>query len=75
MCVDLCPTGALTEKANLAKQVPLDERWNIETIDIDGTQCKVKVSRYNGKVLRVIPYDEYSRNCNLTRDELIAKVK
>lgn len=75
LCVDLCPTGALTEKANLAKQVPLDERWNIETIDIDGTQCKVKVSRYNGKVLRVIPYDEYSRNCNLTRDELIAKVK
>lgn len=75
LCVDLCPTGALTEKANISKQVPLDECWSVEAIDIDGTECKVKVSRYNGKVLRVVPYDEYSRNCNLTRDELIAKVK
>ena len=25
LCVSLCPTGALTEKSTLAKQVPLDE--------------------------------------------------
>ncbi len=74
LCVSLCPTGALTEKANLKKQVPLNEQYSEETIDIDGTPAKVLVSRYNGKVLRVIPNDEVSRKANLSRDELFAKI-
>ncbi|MBQ8980165.1 MAG: FAD-dependent oxidoreductase, partial [Eubacterium sp.] len=75
LCVNLCPTGALTEKANLTKQVPLNEQYSEETIDIDGKTAKVLVSRYNGKVIRVIPNDETSRTANITRDELFSKVK
>ena len=74
LCVNLCPTGALTEKANLKKQVPLNEQYNEETIDIDGKEAKVLVSRYNGKLLRVIPNDAVSRNANLSREELFSKV-
>ena len=74
LCVQLCPTGSLTEKFALDKQVPLDEEYTEEFVDIDGKQASVKVSRYNGKVLRVIPNDEISRNSGLTREELMAKV-
>ena len=74
LCVQLCPTGSLTEKANLAKQVPLDEQYSEETIEIDGKKAKVLVSRYNGKVIRVIPNDEISRKADLTREELFKKV-
>ncbi len=75
LCVQLCPTGALTEKANLKKQVPLNEEYTEETIDINGTRASVIVSRYNGKILRVIPNDEVSRNAGLSREELLKKVK
>ena len=44
-------------------------------MDINGKQASVLVSRYNGKVLRVIPNDETSRNSGLTREELAAKIK
>ena len=74
LCVQLCPTGSLTEKFALDKQVPLDEEYTEEFVDSDGKQASVKVSRYNGKVLRVIPNDEISRNSGLSRDELMAKV-
>ena len=74
LCVQLCPTGSLTEKFALDKQVPLDEEYTEEFVDINGKQASVKVSRYNGKVLRVIPNDEISRNSGLTREELMAKV-
>ena len=75
LCVSLCPTGSLTEKSSLKKQVPLDEIYTDETVDINGKEAKVTVVRYNGKVLRVIPNDEISRNSGLTRDELFALVK
>lgn len=75
LCVQLCPTGALTEKSVLDKQVPLNEEYTEEFVDIDGKQASVLVSRYNGKVLRVIPNDEVSRTANLTREELFAKVE
>lgn len=75
LCVSLCPTGSLTEKSSLKKQVPLDEIYTDETVEINGKEAKVTVARYNGKVLRVIPNDEISRNNGLTRDELFALVK
>ena len=75
LCVNLCPTGALTEKAALKKQVPLDEQYTEETVEINGQSASVLVSRYNGKVLRVIPNDEISRNADLSREELFAKIK
>ncbi len=74
LCVQLCPTGSLTEKFKLEKQVPLDEKYTEEFIEIDGKKSSVLVSRYNGKVLRVIPNDEISRNSGLSREELEAKL-
>ena len=70
LCVQLCPTGALTEKFNLPKQVPLDEEYTEEFVEINGKKASVLVSRYNGKVLRVVPNDETSRNSGLSREEL-----
>lgn len=67
LCVKLCPTGALTEKTTMKKQVPLDEDYTIEKTELDGKQCEVLVSRYNGKVLRVIPNDENARSVNRER--------
>ena len=62
LCVELCPTGALTERSTLKKQVPLNEDYTEETVEIDGKPASVLVSRYDGKVLRVIPNDELSRS-------------
>ena len=75
LCVSLCPTGALNEKADLVKQVPLDEEFTEQKIDINGEQASVLVSRYNGKILRVIPNDVLSRSMQLSRGELIEKLK
>ena len=75
LCVNLCPTGALTEKSTLNKQVPLDENYTEETVEINGQKASVLVSRYNGKVLRVIPNDELSRSMKLSREELLKLVK
>jgi formate dehydrogenase major subunit len=75
LCVELCPTGALTEKSILSKQVPLDEEYSEEKIEIEGKTSSVLVSRYNGKVIRVIPNDKTSRESNLTREQLTKLVK
>lgn len=75
LCVNLCPTGALTEKSSLDKQVPLKETYSIEKIDVDGKECELLVSRYNGKVLRAVPNNDNARNCGLSRDALIAAVE
>ena len=75
LCVELCPTGALTEKSALKKQVPLKEEYSKETVTIDGEQAEVLVSRYNGKIIRVIPNDGVSRNSALSREELKSLIK
>ncbi len=75
LCVKLCPTGALTEKSALAKQVPLKEQYTIEKVTVDGKECELLVSRYNGEVIRTVPQNGNARNCKLTRDELIELVK
>ena len=75
LCVNLCPTGALTEKANLKKQVPLKEEYIEQKVEINGELASILVSRYNGKVLRVIPNDELSRSMKLSREELLKLVK
>ena len=74
MCVSLCPTGALTEKAHLKKQVPLEETYQIKNIDINGKSAEVIVAYYNGEKIRVIPNDDASRNSGLTREELFELV-
>ena len=75
LCVELCPTGALTEKSSLKKQVPLKEEYSKETVTINGKQAEVLVSRYDGKIIRVIPNDEVSRNSALSREELKSLIK
>ncbi|MBO4341872.1 MAG: FAD-dependent oxidoreductase [Clostridia bacterium] len=75
LCVQLCPTGSLTSKANLKKQVPLDESCSRESVSLNGKPVSVLVSRYNGKVLRVIPDDEAGRNAGLSPLEWISLVK
>ena len=75
LCVELCPTGALTEKSSLKKQVPLKEQYSEETVSIGSKAAKVLVSRYDGKVIRVIPNDDISRNSGLSREELKQLVK
>lgn len=75
LCVELCPTGALTEKSALKKQVPLKEEYSRETVTIDGKQAEVLVSRYDGKIIRVIPNDGVSRNSALSREELKSLIK
>ena len=72
LCVKLCPTGALTEKSMLKKQVPLKERYSLRTVEIGGLECRAVVSEYGDKILRVIPDDENARNVG--RDELTKKV-
>ena len=74
LCVSVCPTGALTERSALGKQVPLEERYEERTIDINGKKAKVLVASYGGKITRVIPNDEISRTADLSREELFKKV-
>ncbi|MGN1202694.1 MAG: FAD-dependent oxidoreductase, partial [Eubacterium sp.] len=75
LCVKLCPTGALTEKSALDKQVPLKEQYSIENITVNGKECELLVSRYNGNVIRAVPNNDNARSCGLSRDELISAVK
>ena len=75
LCVQFCPTGSLTSKASLKKQVPLDEKFTEETVEIDGKQAKVLVSRYGDKIIRVVPNDEISRNAGLSQEELKLKME
>lgn len=75
LCVKLCPTGALTEKSILAKQVPLKEDYSIETVSVDGKNCGLLVSRYNGEVIRAVPNNDNARHCGLSREELTKLVK
>lgn len=75
LCVKLCPTGALTEKSSLKKQVPLKENYSLETVTVDGKACELLVSRYNGEVIRAVPNNDNARHCGLNRDELIKLVK
>ena len=75
LCVKLCPTGALTEKSSLNKQVPLKEQYSLETVTVDGKACELLVSRYNGEIIRAVPNNDNARNCGLSREALMDLVK
>ena len=70
LCVQLCPTGALTEKSALKKQVPLNEEYSVKAVDINGESAQVLVGKYNGKTIRVEPFDEISRKAEISREDL-----
>ncbi len=71
LCVKLCPTGALTEKSALDKQVPLKEEYKIRTANINGADCEFIVSYYNQRVIRTVPNNAAARNCGLKRDDML----
>lgn len=71
LCVKLCPTGALTEKSTLEKQVPLKEDYSVERAEIDGASCEYLVSRYGGEIIRAVPNDDNARACEKSRDEIV----
>lgn len=71
LCVKLCPTGALTEKSTLEKQVPLKEDYSIEAVEIDGVSCEYLVSRYGGEIIRAVPNDDNARACEKSREEIV----
>ena len=74
LCVKLCPTGALTEKSALRKQVPLKEEYSLQSVTVDGLECRVIVASYAGKVLRVIPDNENARKIDRNKlNELFIK--
>ena len=74
LCVSLCPTGALTEKSNLSKQVPLAEKYSLESLEFDGKKCEYLVSRYDGKILRAVPHNENARQQAVSRETVISKL-
>lgn len=74
LCVKLCPTGALTERNTMKKQVPLNEKYVDTTCDVCEKKCSITLSYYGNKLVRVIPNDETSRNCHLGRKKLIEEV-
>ncbi|MGN1203102.1 MAG: FAD-dependent oxidoreductase [Eubacterium sp.] len=73
LCVKLCPTGALTEKSALSKQVPLKEEYSLEKCTVGNKECEAIISRYNGKVIRAVPNNDNARNCGLSREEFLKK--
>lgn len=75
LCVKLCPTGALTEKSALDKQVPLKEDYTIENLEIDGKNCEYLVSRYSSKVIRAVPNNDSARACTKSREDIIEMLK
>ncbi|MDD6727661.1 MAG: FAD-dependent oxidoreductase [Eubacteriales bacterium] len=71
LCVKLCPTGALTEKSALDKQVPLEEKYSLKTVTVDGAECEYLVSSYGDKIIRAVPNNDNARKCTKTRQEII----
>lgn len=70
LCVNLCPTGALTERSALKKQVPLDEDYKTAKRTVGSEECEFTLTYYNGRLIRVIPADDAARACGLSRDEM-----
>ncbi len=56
-CVDACPTGALTDRTALKKQVPLHIREEKTICTLCGLLCEVVVQSLNGHYLRTLPGD------------------
>lgn len=70
LCVSLCPTGALTERSALKKQVPLDEDYKTAKRTVGSKECEFTLTYYNGRLIRVIPADDAARTCGLSRGEM-----
>ena len=72
LCVSVCPTGALTEKTALDKQVPVREEFTGTACRMCPAGCAVRVAMCGGKVTRVLPAKGKDAGllCTLGRFEL-----
>ncbi|MDO8687933.1 MAG: molybdopterin-dependent oxidoreductase, partial [Dehalococcoidales bacterium] len=59
-CVDVCPTGALTERSR--KWLGLAEREVVTTCPYCGVGCQLKLQLQQGKIIEVIPQAENEVN-------------
>ena len=55
LCVSVCPTGALTEKTALEKQVPVKETFTESTCRMCSAGCRIVVASRGDRVTRVLP--------------------
>ena len=56
-CVSVCPTGALTEKMLLAKQVPLRESFTETVCSFCSVGCKTKIASSGNLITRALTAD------------------
>jgi len=66
-CVALCPTGALTERQMIAKQVPLQEEFTETICDKCDLRCRMKLGRKGGLVTRALPAGKDGMLCQIGR--------
>ena len=57
-CVDACPTGALADRVNLRKQVPVLATQTRTICSLCGLACSVHVMSFNGHYLGTVPAEE-----------------
>ena len=62
-CVDACPTGALTDRTALAKQVPVDSDETRTTCLLCGLGCEIDVHSLNGTYMQTVPANENGVLC------------
>ena len=62
-CVDACPTGALADRGNLAKQVPLRAQSTRTTCSLCSLACPIQVRTLGGHYLTSGPAEEEGILC------------
>ncbi|MCL1804023.1 MAG: FAD-dependent oxidoreductase [Eubacteriaceae bacterium] len=63
LCAQMCPTGALTERQMIAKQVPLAEEYTEGACDKCPIECKMKIAVKGSLKLRALPAKEGGLLC------------
>jgi len=58
MCVDMCPTGALTETMPIAKRTPLEERITETACSFCSVGCQTKLASVGNTLTRSLPAAE-----------------
>lgn len=62
-CVTLCPTGALIEKTQMKKYVPVAEQFTASTCSFCSVGCAMDVANIGDSVTRVLPAGEDGLLC------------
>ena len=62
-CVTVCPTGALTEKLMVTKQLPLEEELTETTCSFCSVGCKTQLANKGSMLTRALPAGEEGLLC------------